>query len=89
MTVITEDNQTIFDLAVLHYGTVEAVEEILELNPDLRNDPKNTSADTNDFWLCLPIEAGSKIIINEKSRRMDKNTVKELKNEHITTWQER
>jgi hypothetical protein len=88
MTVIAEENQTIFDLAVQHYGTVEAVEEILELNPGLENDPKHSGGNTNDFWLCLPVKAGSEIAIDEKSPLMDKNAVKHLKNEHITTWQE-
>ena len=87
-TIQTEDNQTIFDLAVQHYGTVEAIGEILRLNPDMKNDAKGYNVDIPDFHFDLPIAAGSRIIIDEKSTLMKKNTIKELQKEHITTWQE-
>jgi len=86
-TVTTENNQTLFDLAVQYYGTVEAAGEILSLNPDIRNDPKGNNVDISDFYFDLPIVAGSRLIIDEKSPLMKKNTVKELQKEQITTWQ--
>lgn len=38
-TIKTVQNQTVFDIAVQHYGTGEAVGEIMRNNPGLRNDP--------------------------------------------------
>jgi len=85
--VVTDNNQTIYDIAVKYYGTVEAILEILSLNPDIRNDAKGSNADISDFHFDLPIAAGSRLIINEKSPMMKKNIIKELQKEQITTWQ--
>ena len=88
MVIITENNQTIYDIAVQHYGTVEAIGEILSLNPDIKNDAKGSNADVSDFHFDLPIAEGSRLIIDEKSPLMKKNITKELQKEQITTWQE-
>jgi hypothetical protein len=79
--IIVEPNQTIFDLAVKHYGNVEAVGEILELNTAARTDAEGY------FWFDHAILPGDRILIDEKSPLMRKNTVKELLNEPVTTWQ--
>jgi len=88
MVIITENNQTLFDLAVQHYGTLEAIGEILFLNPDIRNDTKGNDVDVSDFYFDLPVAAGSLLIIDEKSPLIKKNIIKELQKEYITTWQE-
>jgi len=86
-TIQTENNQTVYDIAVQYYGTVEAVREILSFNPDIRNDAKSNNMDVSDFHFDLPVVAGSKLIIDEKSLMMKKNIIKELQKEQITTWQ--
>ncbi|KAA6339869.1 hypothetical protein EZS27_012234 [termite gut metagenome] len=75
-------NQTLYDLAVQHYGTVEATGELFALNPDIRNTPER-----EDFCFDLPIQPGE-IVMNEESRLIKKNRVKELSDKEITTWQE-
>ena len=89
-TVITIDGQTIYDLAVQHYGNMEAIAEILELNPDIRNDAKGVNADLSEFWLDLPIAAGTVLTIDDSSYLQRKNITREI-TEPVTTfepWQE-
>jgi hypothetical protein len=75
-------NQTLYDLAIQYYGTVEATDELFALNPELKNDPER-----ENFHFDLPIATGE-IVINEESRLIKKNIVKELSGKEITTWQE-
>ena len=86
-TIINIDNQTIYDLAVQHYGNVEAVGEILALNPDITNDAKGENIDVStEFWLDLPIVAGSRLVIDDSSYLQRKNTVKEITEPVITNY---
>lgn len=76
------DGQTIYDIAKQYYGNIEAVSEILELNPDIRN---------NDIYLYAidrPLLAGLKINIDEKSKKRDANTLRNI-HKNIILWQER
>ncbi|KAA6327240.1 hypothetical protein EZS27_023765 [termite gut metagenome] len=60
-------SQTLYDLALQHYGTVEAVGELFALNPDLRNE-----GDQEDFYFDLPVSTGAEITIDEESRLVKK-----------------
>lgn len=90
ITVVTVDNQTIYDLAVQHYGNVGAVGEILRLNPELENDLKGMDDDREVFNFYYPVKGGSVVVIDMDSDVMNKSIVKEIV-EPVTTfevWQE-
>ena len=91
-----EPNQTIFDLAVQHYGTAEAVSEILSNNPDLVNDPSalvelgvNTLAKPV-FRLDVAVKPGFELRIDDTGKWMNKQTIQKITNEITTyeTWHE-
>ncbi|WP_297096365.1 hypothetical protein [uncultured Draconibacterium sp.] len=69
MTYTVKDNQTITDLAIQLYGTVEAVERLLTLNPQLTGrDPAWNITDS--------LTPGSVIYYDEEES--NKNVLKEL-----------
>lgn len=85
------ENQTVYDVAVMYYGTCEAVGEILRNNPELANDAKAKTALGIDavsdaaFYPDLPIRPGSIIRIDTDSRLIRKNALREIEKE-ITTF---
>lgn len=95
-TIETEPNQTLFDVAVQHYGTLEALAELLELNPVLENDPEalvangiNTLEDVV-FRMDLALKPGLLLRVDDESKTMDSKTVAKIDNPVTTyqTWQE-
>lgn len=90
-TIVTEPNQTLWDIAVQWYGNAEAVTEIVELNPMLTNDTVAAAAAGIDtvkdrgFYFDLPIEAGSKVTINPMSGLSRQNITRDI-NKTITTY---
>lgn len=90
------DNQTILDFALNHYATAEAVAEIIELNPDIKNDPAavvEAGLEPGDFYFDIKLLADQEIIIDNDSRLIRKVALKEITRE-VTTynselWQER
>jgi hypothetical protein len=89
ITVI--QNQTIYDICLQAYGTVDALAEVLSLNPDLKNAPYAKVAvgidpisDTS-FYLQLAVLPGSEVLIDTDSHLINANVVKEL-TEPITTF---
>ena len=92
-TVKVQPNQNVFDLAVQHYGTVEAVDEILRLNPDLKNEASaldaldiNTAGNEVVFQLDAAVKAGFPLKIDETSKNIKKNILKKI-NQDITTYE--
>mgnify|MGYP001029954325 FL=1 len=91
-TVKVQPNQNVFDLAVQHYGNVEAVDEILLLNPEIGNDPlalKNLGVDTakdRTFRLDAAVKPGSTLRIDETSKLTETRNLKKITNE-VTTYQ--
>lgn len=91
-TVKTVANQTIFDVAAKHYGTCEAVAELLENNPGLRNDPAALAALGVDyvtdaaFYPDAALLPGQDIQIDTDSRILKQSIVKELQNKEINTY---
>lgn len=90
-TIITEANQTLYDLAVEHYGTIEAVGELFELNPHLTNDPAalaavgvNYIADTS-FYIDVAVLPATKLTVDDQSRAKKQNITREIKRT-ITTY---
>lgn len=95
-TIRTEPNQTLYDIAVQHYGTLDGVEELIALNPDIRNDTKalvalgiNTAAQDPVFRLDVAIAPGSVLFFDETSRTIDDKVVRKIENPVTTyqTWQ--
>lgn len=85
-TILVVDNQTIFDIAAQHYGTLEAVKEILALNPEIENDSKGYNVEPGEFQFDLPVRVNSLLTINENSSLINKNLLKEI-NEQVTTYE--
>ncbi|MCM1042581.1 MAG: hypothetical protein NC396_09195, partial [Bacteroides sp.] len=91
----------VFDLAVQHYGNVEAVDEILNLNPDLKNEATalralklSTGNGKTVFCMDAAVEPGFPLKIDETSKLMNTNTLKRINNSITTyetyeTWQKR
>lgn len=90
-TVAVRPNQTIFDLAVQHYGNGEAVAKIIADNPDLRNDRTALAALGIDyiadpvFYIDAPVDPGYPLQIDTDSRLLRTNTTREI-NTEITTF---
>lgn len=91
-TIRTVPNQTIFDVAAKHYGTCEAVAELLSNNPQLRNDPAALAALGIDyvtdaaFYPDAALLTGQDIQIDTDSRILKQSIVKELQNKEINTY---
>ena len=82
-TIRTIKNQTIWDVAVQHYGNIEAVEELLRLNPSLRSDVSQAVSagyvvDSDVFYLDLPIREGSLVYIDSTSKWFKRSIVKQI-----------
>lgn len=94
--ISVEPNQTVYDLAAQHYGTLEAVEEILRNNPDLENDPAALVAlgvdalQTAAFRLDVAVRPGFALRIDQTSRLIDDKVTRKIENPVTTyqTWQE-
>ncbi len=95
-TIKVEPNQTIYDIAVQYYGTLDGVAELIDLNPGLRNDPQalvdlgiNTANNDNAFRMDVAIAPGSVLAYDETSRTIDEKVVRKIENPVTTyeTWQ--
>lgn len=90
-TIIVDANQTIYDLALQYYGTLEAVGEIFANNPLLVNDKAALIALGIDpvcdkqFYFDVAVEAGFVLKINTDSKQIKSNIVREI-NTPITTY---
>lgn len=91
ITIIVSPNQTVYDLAAQHYGTCEAVEEILQNNPGIKNDKKalvalNVDYLTDaDFYLDAPVNPGTELNIDTDSKLIRTSVTNEF-NTDITTY---
>lgn len=89
--ITADDNQTIYDIAVQHYGNVEAVGELLRRNPSIVNDPAALAAQNIDYmaddalYLDIPILSGTIIEINTQSPMMNYNIKRDIA-QPITTY---
>lgn len=96
--ITIKQNQSLRDIALQHYGTLEALGELVTINePVLRNDMRALVAlgidylNAPGFYLDVALEPGLVIEVDEKSRLIDQNIVKELtreqtKYEHGTNY---
>lgn len=86
--ITIKPNQSLRDIAIANYGTLEAMGEIVAINEAvLKNDARALVAigvdylNDSSFYLDVAIEPGLVLEINEKSKLIDKNTIRELKTE--------
>lgn len=84
-----EANQSLRDVALQYYGTMEALGEILSLNctygtTTMRNDRAALVAlgidyiNDTSFYLDVPLEVGSVVVIDDESRAVNRNIIREL-----------
>ncbi len=84
MLVKVEENQSVHDIAIAYYGTLEAVGEIITLNPELRNDKTaltNIGVDAisnTSFYIDVALEVGMEITIDTDSRTIKTEITREL-----------
>lgn len=89
-TITAKANQTVYDIAVQYYGTVEAVEEILRNNSGLLNDDKAKIAAGIDavkdayFYPDLPVRISSYILIDTDSPLLMNSITREMND--VTTF---
>lgn len=83
--IVVKHNQSLRDIALQYYGTMEAMGEILTLNSTiLINDKKALVAigvdQVNDkaFYLDVAIEEGLNLIVDNENRIINKMVIKEL-----------
>jgi hypothetical protein len=90
-TVTTLKNQTIFDLAVQEYGNVAAWEEIISLNPDLRND-YSTALDAgityypDEFDVAFPLLEAQEVTVDDESGLINRNYLRELGSRQVISF---
>jgi hypothetical protein len=89
----TGKNQTIIDLAMKHYGNVEAIEEILNNNPHLLTDytvmqDNDLPFQSNVVNLSLPFIENQVLYIDEESDLYLIRAVNELKDSDVTSFDE-
>lgn len=88
VTIDVIDGQILLDIALRHYGTEEAIGELVANNPDLKNDPATVVASGRElgaFYPDLKLMAGTRVNIDDDSRLMRKTVVKKIGRE-ITTY---
>lgn len=90
-TETVKPNQTILDLAVQHYGTCEAIGQILSDNPDIRNDKNALTAlgidylAGMDFYPDVPVETGFALMVDTDSKLIKTSVIREINND-VTTF---
>lgn len=95
-TIKAKDNQILLDIALQYYGTAEAIAEILENNPGIKNDSQalvSAGRPLGSFYPDIKLEVSSSLLIDDDSRRIKKTVIKKIEND-VTTymteqWQER
>ena len=90
MTIKTLQNQTVYDVAVMYYGTCEAVGLLLADNPDLVNDPAALASvgigGSDALYLDVALLKGQDVYIDAGSRVRQMNTLRDIQGKEITTF---
>lgn len=68
-TITTLKNQTVFDIAIQHYGDVALFDKVVEMNTGLRNDYSAATAsgvqfDYEVFDMSFPLLPGQQVLID-------------------------
>lgn len=89
-TIEVKDEQILLDIALQHYGTAEAIGEIVANNPGLCNEPSAVVAagrDLGAFYPDIKLKVGLQVNIDDESRLVKKTVVKKIETD-ITTYME-
>lgn len=89
-TIEVQDEQTLLDIALQHYGTAEAMGEIIANNPGLKNEPSavvEAGRALGAFYPDIKLKAGQRVSIDDDSRLAKKTVVKKIDRD-ITTYME-
>lgn len=89
MNIVTKERQTIFDLAISYYGTLDGVWKILQDNPNIQFDDSFTDigipeveyyppTDCVDF--SMPVTVGQSIVIDAEWEGRNNDVLKKLNN---------
>lgn len=88
LQIIIKANQSLRDIAITHYGTLEAIGEIVTLNEAiLKNDPKALVDLGIDYlhdhalYLDVALAPGIIIEVNDRGRTVDQNIIRDLTTE--------
>ena len=87
-TISVKDNQTVLDIAMQYYGTAEAVSEILDIKPGIKNDATSLVAEGRELGYFYPdrkLKPGVAIQIDDESLLFKKTVVKKIEID-VTTY---
>ncbi len=88
-TINTIKNQTVFDVAVQHYGAVDMFVKVIELNPHLKNDysaaiEAGVPFENDVLDLSYPVMEGTEIII--ETAMVNIKIAQELKDKEVISF---
>lgn len=85
-----QDEQQLLDIALQHYGTAEAMGEIMANNPEMKNEPSavvEAGRSLGAFYPDIKLKVGQRISIDDDSRLVKKTVVKKIDRD-ISTYME-
>ena len=89
-TIEVQDKQILLDIVLQHYGTAEAMGEIMANNPGLENEPSavmEAGRELGPFYPDIKLRAGLRVSGDDDSRLVKKTVVGKI-NGSVTTYME-
>ncbi len=89
-TIEVQDKQILLDIVLQHYGTAEAMGEIMANNPGLENEPSavmEAGRELGPFYPDIKLRAGLRVSVDDNSRLVKKTVVGKI-NGSVTTYME-
>lgn len=89
-TIEVQDKQILLDIVLQHYGTAEAMGEIMANNPRLENEPSavmDAGRELGPFYPDIKLRAGLRVSVDDNSRLVKKTVVGKI-NGSVTTYME-
>ncbi|CUP50787.1 MAG: hypothetical protein ACLSGQ_00820 [Parabacteroides distasonis] len=89
-TIEVQDKQILLDIVLQHYGTAEAMGEIMANNPGLENEPSavmDAGRELGPFYPDIKLRAGLRVSVDDNSRLVKKTVVGKI-NGSVTTYME-
>lgn len=95
--ITVQENQSLRDLAISNYGTLEAIEEIIRINGDTIVNDKSALvaagidyASDTAFYIDIALEVGLSVLIDRESKLSKRNIIREINTPQTKyeQWQE-
>lgn len=89
-TIEVQDKQILLDIVLQHYGTAEAMGEIMANNPGLENEPSavmEAGRELGPFYPDIKLRARLRVSVDDDSRLVKKTVVGKI-NGSVTTYME-